>query len=154
MEKEVLNEPTYIEEIVNIIRSGLPDKEIAERLEDYHDNDIAESLSFLTKEERVNLYNILGAEWISEIISFLDDPENYISEIGIDKLAAVINEMDSDDAVDLLEEIDEKTWQAFLRKIIRRSISRSSVARTRRFVPVCSMESWIWLEMPPSCGKY
>ena len=34
MEKEVLNEPTYIEEIVNIIRSGLPDKEIAERLED------------------------------------------------------------------------------------------------------------------------
>lgn len=109
MEKEVLNEPTYIEEIVNIIRSGLPDKEIAERLEDYHDNDIAESLSFLTKEERVNLYNILGAEWISEIISFLDDPENYISEIGIDKLAAVINEMDSDDAVDLLEEIDEKT---------------------------------------------
>ncbi len=61
MEKEVLNEPTYIEEIVNIIRSGLPDKEIAERLEDYHDNDIAESLSFLTKEERVNLYNILGA---------------------------------------------------------------------------------------------
>ena len=61
----------------------------------------------LSREERIRLYNILGEEWISEIISFIDEPEEYIKELGIDKLAAVINEMDSDDAADLLGGLDE-----------------------------------------------
>ena len=107
MEKEVLKEPRFVEEIVAIIRSGLSDKALIERLQDYHENDIAQSLEVLTKQERINLYNILGPEWMSEIFSFIDEPEEYIAEIGIDKLAAVINEMDSDDAVDLLEDLDE-----------------------------------------------
>lgn len=107
MEKEVLKEPMFTEEIIKIIRSGLADEEIAEKLHDYHENDIAQSLSELEKEERLKLYDILGAEWFSEILSFIDNPEEYINELGIDKLAAVINEMDSDDAVDLLEDMDE-----------------------------------------------
>ena len=106
-EKEILKEPQFTDEIVLIIRSGLPDEEIVEKLHDYHDNDIARSLEALTKEERIHLYNILDPEWVSEIFTFIEEPEDYIEEIGIDKLAAVINEMDSDDAVDLLEEIDE-----------------------------------------------
>lgn len=105
MEKEILKEPQFTDEIVSIIRSGLSDEEIVEKLHDYHDNDIARSLEALTKEERIHLYNILDPEWVSEIFTFIEEPEDYIQEIGIDKLAAVINEMDSDDAVDLLEEI-------------------------------------------------
>ena len=104
MEKEILKEPQFTDEIVSIIKSGLPDEEIIEKLHDYHDNDIARSLETLTKEERIHLYNILDPEWVSEIFTFIEEPEDYIEEIGIDKLAAVINEMDSDDAVDLLEE--------------------------------------------------
>lgn len=50
---------------------------------------------------------MFGTEWISNILSFIDEPQKYIEELGIDKLAEVINEMDSDDAVDLLEDIDE-----------------------------------------------
>ena len=106
-EKEILKEPQFTDEIVSIIRSGLSDEEIVEKLHDYHDNDIARSLEALTKEERIHLYNILDPEWVSEIFTFIEEPEDYIEEIGIDKLAAVINEMDSDDAVDLLEEIYE-----------------------------------------------
>ena len=107
MRKEVLKEPMFIEEIVAIIRSGSSDEELIERLYDYHENDIAQSLEVLNQDERIHLYNILGAERISEIFSFIDEPEMYITEIGIDKLAAIINEMDSDDAVDLLEGLDE-----------------------------------------------
>lgn len=107
MEKEILKEPTFVSEIVEIIRSGLTDEELVEKLHDYHENDIAQSFVLLEKEERAYLYKVLGEEWISEIFSFLDEPEEYISELGIDQLAAVINEMDSDDAVDLLEELDE-----------------------------------------------
>ncbi|MDO5155744.1 MAG: magnesium transporter [Eubacteriales bacterium] len=107
MEKEILKEPMFVEEIVSVIRSGASNEEIVEKLHDYHENDIAQALEVLSKEERVQLYALLGAEWFSEILSFVDEPEQYIDELGIDQLAAIINEMDSDDAVDLLEEIDE-----------------------------------------------
>ena len=107
MKKEVLKEPIYVEEIVDIIRSGLSNEEIKEKLNDYHDNDIAQSLELLNKSERLHLYNILGSEWMSEIISYVEDPDDYIKELGIYKLAEIINEMDADDAVDLLEDIDE-----------------------------------------------
>lgn len=107
MNKEVLNEPIFVEEIVNTIRSGLSDTELKEKLADYHENDIAQSLELLSREEREHLYNILGPEWMSEILSYVEDSEKYIEELGIHKLAAVINEMDADDAVDFLEDVDE-----------------------------------------------
>ena len=121
MEEEILKEPQFTDEIVSIIRSGLSDEEIVEKLHDYHDNDIARSLEALTKEERIHLYNILDPEWVSEIFTFIEEPEDYIEEIGIDKLAAVINEMDSDDAVDLLEEIDESVKEK-LRPILHEDV--------------------------------
>lgn len=49
MEKEILKEPQFTDEIVSIIRSGLSDEEIVEKLHDYHDNDIARSLEALTR---------------------------------------------------------------------------------------------------------
>lgn len=107
MEKEILKEPMFTEEIVAIIRKDLSDEQLIDELHNYHDNDIARSLKELTKEERLKLYNVLGAKWTSEIIAFVDEPEEYIAEIGIDKFAAIINEMDSDDAVDVLEEVGE-----------------------------------------------
>ena len=107
MEKEVLKEPKFVEDIVKIIRSGLDKEQLLDRLNDYHENDIAQSLEFLTKDERLSLYNNLGTEWMSNIFSYIEDPKPYIEEIGIDKLAEIINEMDADDAVDLWEDIDE-----------------------------------------------
>ena len=95
--KEVLKEPMFVNDIVAIIRSGLPEEELRDRLHDYHENDIAQSLEYLTKEERIALYNALGAEWMSDIFSYIEEPDEYIEELGVDKLAAVINEMDSDD---------------------------------------------------------
>ena len=53
MEKEILKEPQFTDEIVSIIRSGLSDEEIVEKLHDYHDNDIARSLEALTKEKTI-----------------------------------------------------------------------------------------------------
>ena len=52
METEVLKEQHYVEELVEIIRSGLPKEELIDRLSDYHDNDIADALTKLTPDER------------------------------------------------------------------------------------------------------
>ena len=117
MRKEVLKEPKFTEDIVSIIRSGLGREQLIEKLSDYHEKDIAQSFAFLTREERKALYDTLGAEWISNIFSYIKEPQAYIEELGIDKLAEVINEMDSDDAVDLLEDIDESV-KAKLRPIL------------------------------------
>lgn len=117
MRKEVLKEPKFTEDIVSIIRSGLGREQLIEKLSDYHEKDIAQSFAFLTREERKALYDTLGAEWISNIFSYIEEPQVYIEELGIDKLAEVINEMDSDDAVDLLEDIDESV-KAKLRPIL------------------------------------
>lgn len=117
MRKEVLKEPKFTEDIVSIIRSGLGREQLIEKLSDYHEKDIAQSFAFLTREERKTLYDTLGAEWISNIFSYIEEPQAYIEELGIDKLAEVINEMDSDDAVDLLEDIDESV-KAKLRPIL------------------------------------
>ena len=117
MRKEVLKEPKFTEDIVSIIRSGFGREQLIEKLSDYHEKDIAQSFAFLTREERKALYDTLGAEWISNIFSYIEEPQDYIEELGIDKLAEVINEMDSDDAVDLLEDIDESV-KAKLRPIL------------------------------------
>ena len=117
MQKEVLKEPKFTEDIVSIIRSGLGREQLIEKLSDYHEKDIAQSFAFLTREERKALYDTLGAEWISNIFSYIEEPQDYIEELGIDKLAEVINEMDSDDAVDLLEDIDQSV-KAKLRPIL------------------------------------
>ena len=109
MRKEVLKEPMFVEDIVAIIRSGLDKETLRDRLGDYHEMDIAHSLEYLTKEERINLYSNLGDEWTANIISYIEEPQEYIEELGVDKLAQIINEMDSDDAVDLLENIDKDT---------------------------------------------
>lgn len=115
--KEVLREPVFAKEIAEIMKSSHSIDEMREQLRDYHENDIAQSLKFLNKDERKRFYRALDAKWMAEIIAYLDNPAEYIEEIGIDKLAEIINEMDSDDAVDLWEDLEENV-KAKLRPII------------------------------------
>lgn len=107
MENEVLKIPKIVEEIVSVIRSNSDNKELIEKLNDYHANDIAQSLEYLICAERLSLYEILGDEWVSEILAYVEEPKQYVDELGVEKLADIINEMDSDDAADLLEKIDD-----------------------------------------------
>lgn len=99
--------PKIVEEIVAVIRSGAEKKQLLQRLDDYHANDIAQSLSYLSQTERLSLYAVLGVEWVSKILAYVEEPEPYARELGTEKLAAIINEMDADDAVDLLQKLDE-----------------------------------------------
>ena len=44
MENKVLKAPNVTDEIISVIRSNLDKDELIERLNDYHENDIAQSL--------------------------------------------------------------------------------------------------------------
>lgn len=103
-----MNEPDYIQELVDLIRSGERREKIAEELTNYHDNDISNALDELNCEERKILYYILGDERVSEIFAYLDDPGKYLGELELEQAADIIENMDADDAVDVLEEVDEE----------------------------------------------
>lgn len=111
MEKEILKKPNYVEELLEIIRSGVSEEELLDRLSDYHENDIAGALEQLTLEERKTLYPVLGAEKISEIFAYIEEPDQYLKELKLEHAAKIISNMDSDDAVDVLEEMDDTTQE-------------------------------------------
>ena len=48
---------------------------------------------------------MLGGERVAEIFSYLDDAEPYLKELDPERAARVISHMDSDDAVDALDDM-------------------------------------------------
>jgi len=104
-----LQERDYGAQILALIRSGLSDDEIREHLDEYHENDIAGIFEELTADEREFLRRIIGNETMSEIVSFLDDAGDYLSEIDADDAAEIIEQMDADDALEALDDLDEET---------------------------------------------
>ena len=104
----------YAAEILQLLDGNLPPNELLDKLDDYHESDIAEVLPTLSKEERFKLYRILGNERVSEIFTYLDDVEDFIGELTSEKAADIIEEMDADDAIDVLDELsDEKREEIF-----------------------------------------
>ncbi len=118
MDEELLEETVELsaaDEIVSIVRSEKNNSEILEAIDNYHENDIASALPYLTADERKSLYRILGIERMSDIFAYLDDVEEYLQETGLEKAADVIEQMDADDAIDVLEEIeDEETREQII----------------------------------------
>ena len=53
------------------------------------------------------MYRILGVDRTAEIFAYLDDAGPYMEELSLEKAANVVSHMDSDDAVDVLEDMDE-----------------------------------------------
>lgn len=114
-ESDIMPEkPDYAKELETIIKSNASDVEIREKLEDYHENDIADVLEELTSEERKKLYRILGKETVSEIFTYLEDVEVYINELDSEVAADIIESMDADDAVDVLDELEEEKSQELI----------------------------------------
>ena len=105
-------------ELLELIRQDLSRNELRDRLQDYHDADIADVLSELDFEERYRVYRALGTERISDVFSYLDeDAEDFFREIGLEKSADILEEMDADDAVDILEKLPEDYRDMLVRRM-------------------------------------
>lgn len=107
-EEEITQRRDYNQEILTLLSRNLTDEELKDELSNYHESDIAEVLPALSKEERLKLYKILGNEQVSEIFAYLDDVEDFINELSSEKAADIIEEMDADDAKDLLDELSSE----------------------------------------------
>ena len=104
-------------EIKKLIQENRPDVEIAEALPNYHENDIAELLENLSQTERKRIYHVLGLAKTANVFPYFDDPQQYIEEISVEDAAAIISLLDSDDAVDVLEQLDPGTKTRIVEKL-------------------------------------
>lgn len=132
-EEEVQAKPDYSGEIKEIIRSNAAPKVMRERLDDYHENDIAAVMSELAVPERQKLYRVLDISTLSAILEYAEEDEvaGYLNEMDIRRAAAVISHMEPDVAVDVLREI-EKTKRGILIELLDEE-SRKDIALLASF---------------------
>ncbi|MGN0240098.1 MAG: magnesium transporter [Candidatus Weimeria sp.] len=107
---QALDQPDYIGEILSLIRSNTSPIILREKLDDYHENDIADALPQLKPNERQKLYRILDPDLLASILEYAEDDEDalYLSEMDIHRAASVVSEMDSDDAVSVLKTLPKE----------------------------------------------
>ena len=94
----------YKSEILDIVRSNASPGIMRDKLEDYHENDLAEVFPELTITERRKVYRILDIGMLSDIFEHIDEKQAaaYLDEMDIKKAAAILSGMETDAVVDVL----------------------------------------------------
>lgn len=115
MPMETSNVMKYQQEILDIIRSGGSGAEIRDRLDDYHEKDIAEILPQLTTKEWLDLSTWLEISRLADIIEYVDDDaERYLEALPDETAAQILSAMEADDAVDFLKNTDSDRKDSWL----------------------------------------
>ena len=103
-------------EILGLINSTEPDSVIKDKLDDFHENDIADVLPLLTGEKWRRLCSILDTPRIADVIEHTDEneAEAYIEQLDDKKAAKILSAMEPDKAVDFLKNTDSEKKGAWL----------------------------------------
>ena len=95
----------YAAEIVGLVRSSLAPAVLKDKLEDYHENDIAEAFNDLHPAERARLATLLDTDQLTDIFESMDEEQRdrFFPELPVKKAVALLNKgMDADTAAKLL----------------------------------------------------
>jgi magnesium transporter len=96
------------------------DAELQKVLKDYHASEIAILFESLPAESRERIINILPAETGSEILSEMGEehhPEDLLISLHPEKRSEIIEELDYDDATDIISQLEAHEQQELLEKI-------------------------------------
>ena len=111
MEKETVSStahPDYQTEIAQIIKSNLIPIRMRQRLSDYHENDIALTLSQIHRDERSKLYSVLDIGTLTKVIEYAEEWAEYLGEISVRKRVEILSRMEISLAVEYLEGLEKK----------------------------------------------
>ena len=94
----------YQSEILAIIRGNTSPGVMRNKLEDYHENDLADVFSELTAAERLKVCRILNLDILSDIFEYIDEKQaaEYLDEMDVRKAAGILSGMETDAIVDVL----------------------------------------------------
>lgn len=107
----------YIQEIIDLLRSGEEAEQLREKLDEYHANDLASALPLLEEEERKYLYSLLDDERLSEVMEYVEHGYLNLEELSPEKAGIILAGMEPDDAVSLLREADPEKKTLWLSKM-------------------------------------
>ena len=98
---------------------------MAARLQDYHENDLAEVMPELTVQERYKMYRILDTDMLSDIFEYTDEENavEYLNEMDVKKAAAILSRMETDALADVLNKL-EKTKKKILIDLLEPEVRR------------------------------
>ena len=122
MEKRVQD---YGKEILNVVRSNVSPAVLAKRLQDFHENDLADVLQELSVVERCKLYRVLDMDTLSDIFEYTDEENaaEYLNEMDVKKAAAILSRMETDALADVLNKV-EKTKKKILIDLLEPEVRR------------------------------
>ena len=82
----------YQSEILAIIRGNTSPGVMRNKLEDYHENDLADVFSELTAAERRKVCRILNLDMLSDIFEYIDEKQaaEYLDEMDVRKAAGIL----------------------------------------------------------------
>ncbi|MCR5609265.1 MAG: magnesium transporter [Lachnospiraceae bacterium] len=105
-----LAKPDYEKEILAIIRGNDSPKIILNKIEDYHEKDIAEILDDLDASERRKFFRICRIDMLAGIFEYVDEEEagKYLRDIEIKKAAKVVSDLDTDTAANVLHQLPKE----------------------------------------------
>lgn len=97
----------YRAEILGIVRSNASPGIMRNKLEDYHENDLADVFPDLSVAERRKLCRILNLDMLADIFEYIDEKQaaEYLDEMDVRKAAAILSRMETDAVVDVLRMI-------------------------------------------------
>lgn len=104
----------FAQEIAAVIRTAQNGDRLPELLKHYHQRDVAKAVTLLTDAERERLFRQLDARTLAEIFPYLDDAARFLAELPADLAAAVITDMDTADALDMLRELRRRRSRLWL----------------------------------------
>ena len=100
----------YRAEILGIVRSNASPGIMRNKLEDYHENDLADVFPDLSVAERRKLCRILNLDMLADIFEDIDEKQaaEYLDEMDVRKAAAILSRMETDAVVDVLRMIPKE----------------------------------------------
>ena len=108
----------FIDKIIDDIEKANV-SEIRKSIIDLHAADLAELLEFLNTDQRAYLLNQLDSDDYTDVLAELDDSiiDQTVNLLQYEKVAKSISEMETDDAVGLIESLEPETQKQILDKV-------------------------------------
>jgi len=102
------------------LETGRPEDAV-QYVHDLHEADVADLLESLPRDDRARLVDALGAAFDPEVLPHVDAAirEEVIEQLGPERLARLLSALQSDDAVEVFEDLDEEFQHRILTALPR-----------------------------------
>lgn len=100
--------PDFCGQIAEIVRSNLAPRKMQEKINAYHEKDVALALPLLSREEQLRLVRVLPPQELAVVLEYAQDNECYFALLGIRQKAEVLARMETASAAELLQKLSRE----------------------------------------------